>query len=56
MQDAPITPSATDEAEYDSQELRAQRLRAKQLFRCYLGEEDAENAEDDDVFYDDGAR
>jgi hypothetical protein len=56
MQHTPTTFSATDEAEYYSQELRAQRLRAKQLFRCYLGEEDAENVEDDDVFFDDDAR
>ena len=40
-------PSSSDEVEYYFQELRAQQLRARQLFNCYLGDDPLEEADDD---------
>jgi hypothetical protein len=58
MQYGPPATSAADEAEYYAQELRAQRLRAKQLFHCYLEQDEAPDDPDDDysAFYEQSAR
>lgn len=57
MQNGPPAPSATEEAEYCFQELRAQQLRAKQLFNCYMDEDEApEDPDDYYAFYEEGAR
>jgi hypothetical protein len=49
MYDRNPNPAAPDEIEYRFQELRAQQLRAKLLFHCYvLGEDD----ELDDPYWD----
>lgn len=48
MQQGPTNPSSREEAEYTFQELRAQQLRARQLFNCYLVEDEPlEDVEDD---------
>lgn len=57
MHYGPPAPSATEEAEYSFQELRAQQLRAKQLFYCYLEVEEApEDLDDYYAFYQESAR
>ena len=58
MQYGPPTLSSTEEAEYYFQELRAQQLRAKQLFHCYLGEDDPIEEVEDDYYpyYEESAR
>lgn len=51
------SPSSSAEAEYYFQELREQRLRAKQLFHCYVAEDDeAEELDDYYAFYEQSAR
>jgi hypothetical protein len=58
MQYGPPRQGSAEEAEYYFQELRAQQLRAKQLFHGYLGEDaPLDDAEDDDFnYYEDSAR
>ena len=49
MQYEPPMQSSADEAEYEFQELRAQRMRAKQLFFGHLGDDaPLDEVEDDD--------
>jgi hypothetical protein len=52
MQSTKIDPYSPQELECRFQELRAQRARAKQLFRCYADEigDDEELPDDDDAF------
>ena len=57
MQYGPPMQSSAEEAEYYFQELRAQRLRAKQLFYGYLGEDALldQGEEDDFPYYEESA-
>ena len=52
MQNSGCNPYSQEECESRFQELRAQRVRAKQLFYCYAPDSDAE-ADDDDLDDDD---
>ena len=50
MQYGPPMQSSAEEAEYYFQELRAQRLRAKQLFYGYVGDDAPLDEVEDDYF------
>jgi hypothetical protein len=50
MQYGPPMQSSAEEAEYYYQELRAQRLRAKQLFYGYVGDHAPLDEVEDDYF------
>lgn len=58
MQYGPPILNSSDEAEYYFQELRAQQVRARQLFNCYLGEDEdlLDEADDYYAYYDEAAR
>lgn len=49
--------NSSEEAEYYFQELRAQQVRARQLFNCYLEEEEiVDDADDYYAYYEESAR
>jgi hypothetical protein len=57
MQNSACHPYSPAEVESRFQELRAQRARARQLFRCYAPDDELDEVDDDDdaylAYYDD---
>jgi hypothetical protein len=51
MHFGPPIPSQVEEAERHFEELTAEQLKAKLLFRCYLEDEEPQGAVDDDAYY-----